>query len=52
MCSGLTYELDLSPGVCLITVNMAAGVNRHGIVSAAPVMELDTLEPPATLVSM
>lgn len=41
-----------SPGVCLITVNMAAGVNRHGIVSAAPVMEPDTLEPPATLVSM
>lgn len=48
----LSLSLFLSPGVCLITVSMAAGVNRRGIVSAVPVMEQDTLEPPATLVSV
>ena len=44
--------IHYSPGVCLITVNTAAGVNRRGTVSAVPVMEQDTLAPPATLVSM
>lgn len=40
------------PGVCPITANMAAGVNRRGTVSAARVMEPDTPEPPATRVSI
>ncbi len=47
-----TLFIFLSPGVCLITVSTAAGVNRHGRVLAVPVMEQDTLEPPATHVSM
>lgn len=39
-----------SSGVCQITVNMAAGANRHGTVSAVHATERDTPAPPATLV--
>lgn len=39
-------------GACLITVNTAAGVNRHGIASAALAMEPATPEQRATRVSM
>lgn len=39
-------------GVCPITANMVADVNRRGTVSAAHVMEPDTLEPPVTHVSI
>ena len=44
--------LSISTGVCLITVNMAVGVNRRGTVLAVPAMEQDTLAPPAILVSV
>lgn len=48
----LSLAFCLSSDACLFTVNMAVGVNRRGTVSAVPVMEQDTLEPPVTLVSI
>lgn len=44
-------SVHISVGVCLITVNMEAGVNRHGTVLVVTAMEQDTVEQPATHVS-
>lgn len=44
-------SVHISVGVCLITVNMEAGVNRHGTVLVVTAMEQDTVEQPAIHVS-
>lgn len=46
------FVMSSSADACLITVNMEVGASRPGRASVVPVMEQDTVELPATLVSL